>query len=322
MLSVRRLAPLAAFVATVAVDAAAQPYPTRPIRLVVPFAPGSTTDTLSRVIAQKLVESLGQQVVIDNRTGAGGNIGTDIAAKAAPDGHTLVVVPGSHAINASLYPKLPFDPINDFSPVVLVGSAPLLVGAHPGLAAANMRELIALARARPGQIRYASGGVGTPSHLAMELLRSMAAIDIVHVPYKGGGSVLNAVVSGEVQLTPTGLLVLGPLARAGRIKLLATTGAKRMAALPEVPTVAESGVPGYAASGWWGMLAPARTPLPIVQRLNAIVVKALEAPDLRERLATDGIEPIGGPPEAFAMHLQREVAQWARVVRESGARPE
>ena len=322
MPSARRLAPLAALVVTIAVDAIAQPYPTRSIRLVVPFAPGSTTDTLSRVIAQKLTDALGQQVVIDNRTGAGGNIGTDIAAKASPDGHTLVVVPGSHAINASLYPKLPFDPIKDFSPIVLIGSAPLLVGAHPGLAAANMRELIALARAKPGQIRYASGGVGTPSHLAMELLRSMAAVDIVHVPYKGGGSVLNAVVSGEVQLTPTGLLVLGPLARAGRIRLLATTGARRMAALPEVPTVAESGVPGYAASGWWGVLAPANTPRPIVQRLNAIVVKALEAPDLRERLATDGIEPIGGPPDAFAAHLQREVAQWARVVRESGARAE
>ncbi len=311
-----------AVVAFHAANIAAQSYPNRSIRLVVPYAPGSTTDTLARLLGAKLTEALGQQVVIDNRAGAAGNIGTDIVAKAIPDGHTLVVVPGSHAINPSLYPKLPFDPIKDFSTVALIASAPLLIAAHPGLAASSMRDLIALAKAKPGEIRYASGGSGSPSHLSMELLKSMAGIDLVHVPYKGGGSVLTALLSGEVQLTPSGVLVLLPLARAGRIKLLATTGSKRLAAAPEVPTVAESGVPGYAVTGWWGVLAPAGTPRPIVQRLNGAIVRALQSTDLRERLAADGIEPAGGTPEAFAEHLRREITIWSKVVRESGARAE
>jgi tripartite-type tricarboxylate transporter receptor subunit TctC len=304
------------------VQANAQAYPSRSIRLVVPYAPGSTTDTLGRVVGQKLTEALGQQVVIDNRAGAGGNIGTDIVAKATPDGHTLVVVPGSHAINPSLYRKLPFDAVKDFTPIALLGSAPLLIGAHPSLPAATMKDLLALAKAKPGSIRYASGGSGSPSHLSMELLKTMAGIDLVHVPYKGGGSVLTALVSGEVQLTPTGLLVLGPLARAGRIKLLATTGPKRLGAMPELPTVAESGVPGYAVTGWWGVLAPAGLPRPIIQRLNSVIVRALETQELRDRLSADGIETAGGTPEAFADHLKREVDLWAKVVRASGARAE
>ncbi len=303
-------------------NVAAQSYPSRSIRLVIPYAPGSTTDTLGRLLALKLTEELGQQVVVDNRAGAAGNIGSDIVAKAIPDGHTLVVVPGSHAINPSLYPKLPFDPVKDFSTVALIGSAPLLISAHPALAASSMRELITLAKAKPAEIRYASGGSGSPTHLAMELLKSMAGIDLVHVPYKGGGSVLTALLSGEVQLTPSGVLVLLPLARAGRIKLLATTGSKRLGVAPEVPTVAESGVPGYAVTGWWGVLAPAATPRPIVQRLNGAIVRALQSADLRERLAADGIEPAGGTPEAFAEHLRREITIWSKVVRDSGARAE
>jgi len=310
----------AGFACVPAGPAAAQSYPNRAIRLIVPYAPGSTTDTLARLVGQKLTDALGQQVVIDNRAGAGGIVGTDLAAKATPDGHTLVVVPGSHAINPSLHAKLPFHPVNDFSTVALLGGAPLLLGAHPGLAATTMRDLLALAKAKPGSLRYASGGTGSPSHLSMELLKSMANIDIVHVPYKGGGSVLNAVVSGEVQLTPTGLLVLGPLARAGRIRLLATTSGKRMAALPEVPTVAESGVPGYAVTGWWGVLAPAGTPRTIVQRLNGVITQALSAPDLRERLASDGIETMPGTPEAFGEYLRKEIDLWAKVVRASGTK--
>ncbi len=305
-----------------AMAAAAQNYPHRSIRFVVPYAPGSTTDTLARLLGPRLTDALGQPVVIDNRAGAAGNVGTDIIAKALPDGHTLVIVPGSHAINPSLYAKLPFDPVRDFSTVALIASAPLLIAAHPNLPASSMRDLIALAKAKPGEIRYASGGSGSPTHLAMELLKSAARVDIVHVPYKGGGSVLTALLSGEVQLTPSGVLVLMPLARAGRIKLLATTSAKRIAVAPEVPTVAESGVPGYAVSGWWGVLAPAATPRAIVQRLNSVIVNALQSADLRERLAADGIEPAGGTPEAFAEHLKREIAMWSKVVRESGARAE
>lgn len=313
---------LAAGVVLHAASNAAQDYPGRSIRLVVPYAPGSTTDTLARLLGTKLTAALGQQVVIDNRAGAAGNIGTDIVAKAAADGYTLVVVPGSHAINPSLYAKLPFDPVKDFATVALIGSAPLLIAAHPAVAASSMRELIALAKAKPGEIRYASGGSGSPSHLSMELLKSMAGIDLAHVPYKGGGSVLTALLSAEVQLTPSGALVLLPLARAGRIRLLATTGAKRLAVLPEVATVAESGVPGYVVTGWWGMLAPAGTPKPVVQKINAEIVRALQSPDLRERLATDGIEAAGGTPDAFAEYLRRKIALWSKVVRDSGARAE
>lgn len=313
---------LAAVVVLHTASGAAQGYPGRSIRLVVPYAPGSTTDTLARLLGTKLTAALGQQVVIDNRAGAAGNIGTDIVAKAAADGYTLAIVPGSHAINPSLYAKLPFDPVRDFAAVALIGSAPLLIAAHPGVAASSMRELIALAKAKPGEIRYASGGSGSPSHLSMELLKSMAGIDLVHVPYKGGGSVLTALLSAEVQLTPSGALVLLPLARAGRIKLIATTGAKRLAVLPEVATVAESGVPGYVVTGWWGMLAPAGTPKPIVQLLNGEIARALQSADLRERLAGDGIEAAGGTPDAFAQHLRREIVLWSKVVRDSGARAE
>lgn len=302
--------------------ALAQNYPNRPLRMVIPYAPGSTTDTLGRLMGQKLGEALGQHVIIDNRAGAGGNIGTEIVAKALPDGYTLVMVPGSHAINPSLYPKLPFDPVNDFAPIALVASAPLLIAAHSALPASSVRELIALAKAKPGGLRYASGGTGSPSHLVMELFKSMAGIDIIHVPYKGGGSVLNAILSGEVQLTSSGVLVLLPLARAGRIKALAVTAAQRISVAPEIPTVAESGLPGYVVSGWWALLAPARTPVAVVERLNREVVRALNSHELRERFAADGMVAVGSSPAEFSAFLQREIAMWSKVVRESGARAE
>jgi len=288
--------------------------------MIVPYAPGSTTDTLARLVGQRLSIQLGQQVVIDNRSGAGGNLGTEIAAKAPPDGHTLVVVPGSHAINPSLYRTLPFDPVADFAPVVLIGSAPLLLGAHLGLAASSIRGLIELARAKPGELRYASGGSGSPSHLAMELFKSMAGVDIVHVPYKGGGSLLPALISGEVQLAPSGVLVLGPLLRSGRIRALAVTSAQRVSVVPDIPTVAESGLPGYVVTGWWGVLAPARTPTMIVQRLNREIVHALDDGEIRERLAANAIGPIGGSPEEFGQFLRSEIVKWSKVVRDSGAR--
>lgn len=315
------LAMIACFVFCITA-ALAQNYASRPLRMVVPYAPGSTTDTLSRLIGQKLGEALGQQVIIDNRPGAGGNIGTDIVAKALADGYTLVMVPGSHAINPSLYQKLPFDPVKDFAPIALVATAPLLIAAHSALPVSSVRELIALAKAKPGELRYASGGTGSPSHLVMELFKSMAGIDMIHVPYKGGGSVLNAILSGEVQLTSSGVLVLLPLARAGRIKALAVTAAKRIPVAPEVPTVAESGLPGYVVSGWWGLLAPARTPVAVIERLNREVVRALNSHELRERLAADGIVPVGGSPGEFTAFLRGEIAMWSKVVRESGARAE
>lgn len=300
----------------------AQDYPSKPIRMVVPFATGSTTDTLARFIGDRLSRALGQQIVIDNRAGAGGNIGTEIVARATADGYTLVTAPSSLAINAALIPNLGFDAVRDFSPIALIGAAPLILVAHPGLPASNVAELIALAKSKPGQMNYASGGNGSPSHLALELFKSMAGIDIVHIPYKGGGALLNSVMSGEIQLTPSGLLIAVPLIKAGRLKAIAVTGPKRVAAAPDVPTVAESGLPGYSVTGWWGILAPAKTPLPIVRRLNQEVAKALAAPDMKERLAADGIEPGGGAPEEFALMIQTEIATWSKVIKSAGIKAE
>lgn len=301
-------------------SSAGQAYPTKAVRLIVPFGSGSTTDTLARIVAQKLTETWGQQVVVDNRAGAGGNIGTDLAAKSTADGYTLLMAAGSHAINASLYRKLPYDAVRDFAPVTLVGSAPQLLVAHSGLAAASIRELIALAKARPGQIRYASGGNGSPSHLAMELFKSMAGVDLVHVPYKGGDPVLRAVLSGEVQLTSSSPRALMPHVKLGKLKALGVTGSSRSPATPEVPTIAESGLPGYSVTAWWGMLAPAGTPQAIVTRLYRDVARLLQTPDLRGRLAAVGITTVGSSPKEFGAFIRREIATWAKVVKESGAR--
>lgn len=319
------LACLAAFAQTVLAasepaSAKGQAYPTKPIRLIVPFATGSTTDTLARIVGQKLTETWGQQVVVDNRAGAGGNIGTDIVAKAAADGYTLLMAAGSHAINPSLYRKLPYDAVKDFAPVTLVGSAPQLVVAYPGLAAASIRELIALAKARPGQIHYASGGSGSPSHLAMELFKSMAGIDLVHVPYKGGTLVLNAVLSGEVQLTSGNIRSYMPHVKAGKLKGLGVTSPSRSPAAPEVPTIAESGLPGYSVTAWWGVLAPAATPKAIVTRLHGEIARHLQVPELRNRLAAVGIDTVGSAPEEFGAFIRKELVIWAKVVKESGAR--
>lgn len=226
----------------------------------------------------------------------------------------------SHAINPSLYRKLPYDAVKDFAPVTLVGSAPQLLVAHAGLAAASIRELIALAKARPGQIHYASGGNGTPSHLTMELFKSMAGVDLVHVPYKGGDPVFNAVLSGEVQLTSGNIRAMMPHVKAGKLKALAVTGSSRSPAAPEVPTIAESGLPGYSVTAWWGMLAPAGTPQAIVTRLHREVARLLQAPDLRDRLAAAGIDTVGSSPKEFGAYIRQEIATWAKVVKESGAR--
>ncbi len=301
-------------------SAKGQAYPTKPIRLIVPFAIGSTTDTLARIVGQKLAESWGQQVVVDNRAGAGGNIGTDIVAKAAADGYTLLMAAGSHAINPSLYRKLPYDAVKDFAPVTQVGSAPQLLVSHAGLAAASIRELIALAKARARQIHYASGGNGTPSHLSMELFKSMAGVDLVHVPYKGGETVLNAVLSGEVQLTFGNIRSMMPHVKLGKLKALAVTSSSRSPAAPEVPTIAESGLPGYSVTAWWGMLAPAGTPKAIITQLHRELARLLQAPALRERLAAVGIDTAGSSPEAFGAFIRREIATWAKVVKDSGAR--
>lgn len=297
-----------------------QGYPTKAIRMIVPFGTGSTTDTLARIVGQKFNEAWGQPVVVDNRGGAGGNIGTEMVARAAADGYTLLMAAGSHAINPSLYTKLQYDAVRDFAPVTLVGSAPQLLIASMSLPANSVRELIALAAAKPGQLRYASGGNGSPSHLAMELFKSMARVDMVHVPYKGGDPVLVALLSGEVQLYFGNIRAMMPHVRAGKLKALGVTSPNRSPAVPEIPTIAESGLPGYSMLAWWGLLAPAGTPKGIVMQLQTEVARMLREPALRDRLAAVGIDAVGSSPEAFGAFIRREIGTWSKVVKAAGVR--
>lgn len=310
----------AAVLALATAGAFAQSYPTKPVRLITPSAPGSTADTLGRIVAQKLSEGWGQQVVVDARAGAAGIVASGIVSKAPADGYTLIVVAGNHAINPSLYSKLPYDTEKDFAAVTQIGAAPLLMVAHPSLPAASMRELIALAKSRPGRLNYASAGKGTPSHLVMELLKSMAGVDLVHIAYSGGGPVLNAVVSGEVQILASGVLILMPLVKAGKLKALAVTGPRRSRVAPDVPTVSESGVPGFSVSGWWGILAPAATPKPLVAQLQRDIARVLSTQEMQDRLAADGIEAVASSPEEFTAYIRQEMTRWARVVKAAGVR--
>ncbi len=307
-----------------ALDATAQTataYPARPIRMIVPSAPGSGPDIMARAIGQKLTEAFGQQVVIDDRPGAGGIIGSEAAAKSAPDGYTLIMAnAGSHSVNASLYSKLPYDPVRDFAPVTLVSTAPNILIVHPSLPAKTVKELIALAKAKPGQLAFGSGGNGSTAHLSGEMFKTMAGIDIVHVPYKGSPSAVLAVISGQIAMAMPNIPPALPHVKSGKLKALAVTTAKRSAAAPELPTVAESGLPGYEATAWFGVLAPAGTPRDIIDRLNAIIVKSLRAPDMRERLLADGAEAVGNTPDEFAAIIKRDIAKWAVVVKKSGAR--
>lgn len=300
--------------------ALAQHYPSRPIRFVVPFPPGAATDALARIIGQKLAESVGQPVVVDNRAGAGGTLGTDVVAKAVPDGHTLLMAGAAHAINASLYTRLPFDPQRDFVAVTLVAFLPNVLVAHPGVPAGNVRELIALARARPGQFNYASGGSGSTAHLAMELLKTNASIDVVHVPYKGGGQAMNDLLGGQVSLLFTSLYSAQPQVKAGKLRALGVASAKRTPFAPELPTIAESGLPGYEVIAWYGVMLPAQTPPAIVTRLHAEIAKGLKTPDSAERFAGQGAELVVNTPAEFTAHVRAEFTRWAKVIKATGAR--
>ena len=297
-------------------------FPAKPVRLVTPSAPGSTADLLARLVAGKLSSNWGQQVIVDARAGAAGIVATGIAAKAPADGYTMIMVAGNHAINPSLYARLPYDTAKDFAPVTQIGAAPLLIAAHPGIAAQSMRDLITQARANPGVINYASAGKGTPSHLVMELLNSMARIRTVHIAYSGGGPVLNAVVSGEVQVLASGVLVLLPLTKAGKLRALAVTGAARSSVAPTIPTVAESGVQGFSVSGWWGMLAPAGTPSGIVAQIQRDVAAVISSAEVKARFTGDGIEAVANTPAQFSAHIQDEMQKWRRVVAEAGIQPD
>lgn len=297
--------------------AAAQSYPSRPIRFIVPFPPGGGNDIVGRIVAAKLSEGLGQQVVVDNRGGAGGTIGTDILAKAPPDGHTMLVNNISLAVNHTLFKKLPYDTLKDLGPVSLIGRQPNIVVVHPGVPAKSVRELLDLARAKP--VNYGSGGIGTASHLSTEMLKLMTKVDMTHVPYKGLGPALVDLVGGRLEVIISTMASALPQLKAGKLRPLAVTTAKRSSFFPEVPTLDEAGVKGYEFSTWYGLLVPAATPKPIVDRINAETRKALESPAVREQFVKQGLEPVSSTPAEFAAYLRSEVAKWSKVVKASGA---
>lgn len=297
-------------------------YPSRPVRMVVPLAAGGGTDIVSRLFAQRLSEAWGHQVVVDNRPGAGGIIGAEIAARAAPDGHTLVMVSSSHTVHPSMHKKLPYDTVKDFAPVTMLATYPFLLVAHPSVQAKGVSELIGWAKAKPGGLSYASSGPGSAAHLAAELFRSMSGADLTHVPYKGSGPAIIAIVAGEAAVGFYSVSATAQHVRAGRLKALAITGARRSASLPDLPTIAESGVPGYEASTWAGVLVPARTPEAIVARLHEDLMRVLGQRDVKERIAALEFEPVGSSPAQFGATIAREILKWGRVVRESGARVE
>ena len=312
---------VSAFALAAIAGAQAPAYPTKPIRLVVPFPAGGATDILAREVAKHLTDAWGQSVVVDNRPGAGGNIGSELVAKAAPDGYTLEMgTVGTHAINASLYSKMPYDHVKDFVPVILVAGVPNVLEVNPALPVNSVQELIAYAKANPGKLNFASSGSGTSIHLSGELFKVMAGVQMTHVPYKGSAPALQDLIGGQVQLMFDNLPPSLPQIKAGKLRALAVTSAGRAPALPDTPTVAEAGLPGFEASSWFGVLAPAGTPPEIVNKLNAEIAKWLASPGAKEKLANVGANIAGGAPEDFARHIQAETAKWAKVVKESGAK--
>jgi len=297
-------------------------YPAKPVRIISIFAPGGGNDVICRLVAQQLTERLKQQVIVENRVGANGIVGTEAAARSAPDGYTFTLIPSGHTVNASMYKKLPFDSIRDFTPITLVGSGPLVLAVHPSLPAKNVKELIALAKARPGQLTYVSSGVGASGHLAGAMFDSMTGTQMVHVPYKGMSLAVSDLMGGQVSMTFGTSLSVIPHVRTGRLRALATTGAQRSPALPDLPTIAESGLPGYEASLWYGFVGPARMPPEIVQRLNTEIAAILAQPDTREKLASQGVDARSTTPDEFARILTADVARWAKVVQKLGLQAE
>ncbi len=299
----------------------AQSYPVKAVRVVVAFVTGGSTDILARLYSQKLSSSLGQQFLVDNRPGAGGTIGTDVVAKSAPDGYTLKFgSTSSLAVSVNLYPKLPFDVLRDLTPVTQVATASFVLAMHPSLPVKNMRELIALARAKPGQINFASSGNGSSLHLCGEYLKFLAKVDMVHVPYKGVGAALPDLIAGQVQLLFSDMAPFVPHVKAGKLRVLAVSTAKRSKLYPELPTIAESGVPGYDLAGWYGVVVPAGTPRPVVERLHAEYTKAMRAPDMAERYAILGVEPVESTPEQFGAYIRAEIAKWGDIIKRSGTK--
>ena len=306
-----------ALAAAVAAAASAQPFPSKPVRIVVAAAPGGGTDFVARVMNAQLAERLGQPVVIDNRGGAGGTVGTDIVAKAPPDGYTILMVFVNFAIHPSLYEKLPYDSLRDFAPLSTLAATPLVLVVQPQLPVKTVRDLVALGKSPASRLNYAAPGVGSLGHLAGELFKNLTGIEMVHVAYKGGGPAITALIGGEVQAYFSTMPAALAQVKAGRLRALGVTGSRRVASEPAIPTIAESGVPGYDVTGWFGALAPAGTPRAAVTRLNRDIVAALAAPEIRDRMAGEGIEPGGSTPEQFAAIIKSDIAKWTRVVREA-----
>ena len=297
-------------------------YPARPIRFIVPYAPGGSSDVLARTLGKNMGDRLGQSFLIDNRPGAGSMVGTDAAAKAPPDGYTIILSDMPHTINPSIHAKVPYDPVRDFSPVTLIGVSPMFLFSHPGFEAKSLVELVTLAKARPAALAIASGGNGATTHLVAELLQAGAGIRLVHVPYKGAGPAIADVAAGQVPLTFTSMATAAPLVKAGRLRMLAVTSPRRLAAYPDVPTFEESGVPGLVFEHWWGVMAPARTPAPLVERLHTEITKALASTEVRERFAAFSLEPRTNTPAEFRALIEFDLVRWAKVVRDAGIKAE
>ena len=296
-------------------------YPTKPVRMIVVFPPGSGTDIAARLVAQELSEKMGKPFVIDNRAGAGGMVGTEAAANSNPDGYTLLVVSSSYTINPSVYAKLPYDPSKAFAPISMIGSTPYLLVAHPSVQVKTVRDIIELAKAKPNQMNYATGGIGVGSHLAGELFKTMAKVEIVMVPYKGAPQATADVVAGQVQLSFSTMPTALPLVRSGKLVALGLTSLKRVPAVPDIPTIAESGLPGFDVETWFGMLAPAKIPPTILKRVHEAVVAAINKDQVRERLTAQGYQTVGNTPEAFGRQIKAETAKWIGVVKAAGIKP-
>jgi tripartite-type tricarboxylate transporter receptor subunit TctC len=297
-------------------------YPERPIRIIVPFAPGGGTDTLARMIGQRLTQAWGKQVVIDNRTGANGVIAASLTAKGNPDGHTLLFVAIGHVINPLLLKKLPYDTERDFTAVSMTASLPLLLAVHPSVQANSVQELVTLARSRSEPLRYASGGIGSSQHLATALMGNMSGLKLIHVPYKGGFPALLDLVGGHVDMMITSILAVVPHGKAGRLRMLAVSTAKRNSAVPELPTIAEAGMPGYESIAWYGMVAPAGLPSSVLDKLSSEVIKATKAPDMWDALTKQGADPVGSTPSEFAAFMRVETAKYGKLIKETGMKAE
>lgn len=321
MLHGLRLLAVAGAIVACQANAPAQTFPGKPIRFVVPAVAGGGASIIARIIGEHLSASWGQPVIVDNRPGAGGVIGSDIVAKSSPDGHTMMMgFSGSVTIVPALYKKLPYKPVHDFAPVILVASGPLIMLLHPSVPAASLREFIAFARSRPGQINYSSAGNGTASHLATELFKKMAQVDITHVPYKGATPALTDVVGGQVGAHFSALLIALPHVKAGRLRALGVTGAKRISSLPELPTISESGLPGFEVDSWYGVLYPSGVPAQIVSKAREEISRIIRLPDVTQRLLSQGVEPIGSTPAEFAQTIRKDMAKWGKLAAEIGLR--